>query len=335
MSKRESAARILSATGLGRLLAWMGSWDGLLVFNYHRIGHADGGDGDDALFSATPEAFDAQVRSLAANCDVIGPDDLDGVLTGRRRGRFVQITFDDGYRDNFTTALPVLRRHGVKATFFVTTSFLDGRGASWWDEIAWMVKTSVRPAIAANEFFPQRLPLKGPAAVDSAIRFLLHVYKGLPRGAAPQFLDFLAQATGSGRLPAGGADATWMTWDMVRQVAAAGMAIGGHTVTHPILARLSLEQQEWEIGYCGARLEQELGRPMTLFSYPIGGRNSFDASTHDCLARQGVRYAFSYYGGYQSTRRWHRFDIKRVAIEAALSAESFDSLFTLPQVFAG
>jgi hypothetical protein len=73
MSKRENAARVLSATGLGRLLAWMGSWDGLLVFNYHRIGRPDGGDGDDALFSATPEAFDAQVRSLAASCDVIGP----------------------------------------------------------------------------------------------------------------------------------------------------------------------------------------------------------------------------------------------------------------------
>ncbi|HKB48979.1 MAG TPA: hypothetical protein VKC57_14845, partial [Ktedonobacterales bacterium] len=110
MPKRQHAARILAATGLGRLLAWLGRWDGLLILNYHRIGDAQTAEGDEALFSATPDAFDAQVQSLTASCDVIGPDDLDVVLTARRAGRFVHITFDDGYQDNFTAALPVLRR---------------------------------------------------------------------------------------------------------------------------------------------------------------------------------------------------------------------------------
>ncbi|HEX3697246.1 MAG TPA: polysaccharide deacetylase family protein [Polyangia bacterium] len=333
LSKREHAARILSAPGLGRLMAWLGRWDGLLVLNYHRVGHAAESMGDDALFSATPEAFDAQIQSLVANSDLIGHDDLDSVLEGKRRGRFVHITFDDGYQDNFTEALPVLRRHGVGASFFVTTSFLDDRGASWWDQIAWMVKGSVREAIAPNQFFSERL-LLGEPAQGAAIRFLLQIYKGLPSAAGPSFLEFLADATGSGRCPEGSGDSTWMTWDMVRQAAAAGMGIGGHTVTHPILARLSREEQEWQVGHCGARLEQELGRPMTLFSYPIGGRTSFNADTHAALARSGVQYAFSYYGGYQSTQQWNRYDIKRVAIEAALSPDSFESLFRFPQLFA-
>ncbi len=59
-----------------------------------------------------------------------------------KRGRYGMITFDDGYRDNHATALPILKREGVTATFFVATGFIDAPRLPWWDEIAWMVRTS-------------------------------------------------------------------------------------------------------------------------------------------------------------------------------------------------
>ncbi len=56
------------------------------------------------------------------------------------------VTFDDGYRDNYDLAFPVLKRHGVPGVFFITTGFLDQRRVAWWDDISWMVKTSSRTA---------------------------------------------------------------------------------------------------------------------------------------------------------------------------------------------
>ena len=119
-------------------------WNGLLVLNYHRIGSPNGSLFDHDLWSATQDDFDEQVRLLAANFDVIGLDDLrpalDDLCAGARRSwqsrRFVMITFDDGYRDNFELAFPVLESHGVPGVFFITSGFLDSGRLAWWDEIA-------------------------------------------------------------------------------------------------------------------------------------------------------------------------------------------------------
>src|SRR5215467_11233170 len=116
MSKREQAAHILHASGLGWLLRRLKTWNGVLVINYHRVGKGSNSLFDRGLWSATPEDFDAQVRFLKEHYEIIGADDLDKVAR-TRYGRYVQITFDDGYRDNYEYAYPILKSHGVSATF--------------------------------------------------------------------------------------------------------------------------------------------------------------------------------------------------------------------------
>src|SRR5262245_45583277 len=132
--KRQLAARILGATGLRYVLSRVARWSGVLGLNYHRIGEAGRSVYDRGLWSATADDFDAQVGWLKSHFDIIRPDDLPAALAARR-GRHVLITFDDGYRDNYADAFPVLKRHGVPATFFITTGFIDDARLSWWDEI--------------------------------------------------------------------------------------------------------------------------------------------------------------------------------------------------------
>src|SRR5262249_4972621 len=156
---------------------------------------------------------------------------------------------------------------------------------------------------------PQGPWLANPVVFDDpdrmlAIRSLCGTYRVLPWDQTEAFLDYLAEVTGAGRASVSGASGMWMTWDMVREMKANGMTIGGHTVNHPILARLPGKQQEKEIAECRQRLETELGGSMSCFSYPNGGKESVTEYTRGCLRSQGVEFAFSYYGGFRRFDDW-------------------------------
>ena len=319
-------------TGVGTLLRKAKPWQGVLALAYHRIGDGTNSKFDRGLFSATAEAFDAQVAALKKHCDVIGPSDLkDAVKKGC--GRYGLITFDDGYRDNYEHAFPVLKSHGVPGVFFVSTGFLDDGRMSWWDEIAWMVRSSTCRELPAGEWLPEPVTFDEPER-EAVIRTLLRRYKSLPGDQTAAYVEYLAELTGSGRCPRGAADGMWMTWDMVRQMRAGGMVIGGHTVNHPVLGRLSAERQREEIVRCGGRILAELGEPMRYFSYPVGGPSAFDQHTRAGLDAAGVEVAFSYYGSFGRFPAWDWYDVPRVAVESDTRRGDFDNLLALPQAFA-
>ena len=311
----------------GRLVPWRG----VLGLNYHRIGDGRRSVFDRGLWSATAGDFDQQVRYLKAHFDIIVPGDIPEALRARR-GRHVLITFDDGYLDNYTDALPVLKAHNVKASFFVSTGFIDAPYLPFWDEIAWMIRTSRRSSLDLPDFLPTVLPFDEPER-ENAVRTLLRAYFRLQRDRTTGFLDAIGAATGTGRPPADLPDLRqmWLTWDRVREMLAAGMTIGGHTVNHPIMARLTRAEQMAEVTACGQRMQAELGIPMRTFAYPFGTRDAFNRDSRECLREQGVLTAFSYYGGIRKLGEWDDFDIPRIAVEQHTTLGEFRSLVMFPR----
>ena len=329
--KRAIAIDLLSRCGVVSLLGTAVRWSGVLCLNYHRIGDGDRSPFDRELWSAGAADFDEQVRYLTSHFRVVTPDDLPEVCL-TPHDRYVLITFDDGYRDNYELALPILKRHGAAATFFVTTGVVDHPRPTWWDEIAWMVRTSRRTLVEAGRW------LNGPVMFDEpdrarAVEALVSRYKTLPANATEAYLEAMAAATGTGRGSQGLADGTWMTWDMIRELRAAGMVVGGHSVNHPVLANLAPDDQWREIAGCARRLEDELGEPMRYFSYPVGQPTSFNGQTRACLDRLGVRMAFSYYGGHRRFEDWDRLDVRRIAIERYMDAAWVRATLALPGIF--
>jgi len=156
----------------------------------------------------------------------------------------------------------------------------------------------------------------------------------MPAADHAEYLEYLAGATGSGRFPDGPGATLWMTWEMLREMRSAGMTIGGHTVNHPVLARLPQPAQRDEIVACGRRLAEELGERMRYFSYPVGGMDAFDAGTRACLRDAGVQYAFSYYGGYRTFDDWDDMDVRRIAIESELKPWALRAITSVPWLFA-
>src|SRR3954463_7822197 len=109
-------ARLLEASGAGWVVRKIGGWNGLVVMNYHRVGEASSSPLNQELWSATQDDLDAQIKFFKSHCDVIDEADVADVLK-RDKGRYLQMTFDDGYRDAHDAAFPVLKANGVTATF--------------------------------------------------------------------------------------------------------------------------------------------------------------------------------------------------------------------------
>lgn len=330
-SKRELASQVFVRSGLSSLLRKQRR-QGALVLNYHRIGDPSRSPLDRGLFSATPEAFDWQMAFLKRECQIVTPDDIlhDDRLVD---GNFVAVTFDDGYRDNYELALPILKAHGVTATFFIATGYIDRPRVPWWDEIAWIIRSSSRTHLSPSLTLPVDVTFDPPDR-QAAIDQVLGIYKTLPGEATHQFLDDLAAACGVQRCPEALGRDLWMTWDMIRQMRDAGMVIGGHTVNHPILSHLSPMEQEEEIIGCSRRLQEQLNSPMRFFAYPRGKQDAYNQDTRACLYEAKVELSFTYDGGFNVPGQIDAYDVKRVAVETETHKQGFDALVSLPTVFS-
>lgn len=307
-------------------------FSGVLVFNYHRVADSINLEFDRGLWSTDAQTFRDQVRFCKSHLEMITPDVLPQV-TASGRGRYGMITFDDGYRDNFDIAFPILKAEGVPATFFVTTGFVDSPKIPWWDEIAWMVRMSRRECVRLPGWLPSPVLFDEPDR-EQLVRTLLRKYRSLPPESYERYLDAVAEATKSGRCSGSMGNNLWMTWEMLREMRAAGMVIGGHSVTHPVLATGTYAGQRNEIIGCASRLAEELSEPMRHFSYPVGGPEEFDSITRDCLREANVEYAFSYYGGLNCFNRWDNYNIRRVAIEREITADWFKAIVSMPKLLA-
>jgi peptidoglycan/xylan/chitin deacetylase (PgdA/CDA1 family) len=174
------------------------------------------------------------------------------------------ITFDDGYADNFTNALPLLRKHGLHSTFFISTGFLDG-GRMWNDTLIESVRSTQQESI---ELGALGLGMLATRSVEEKRRAIDKIIPAL-KHREPQARDAAVAAVAE-RCAAALPDDLMLTSAQLRDLRAAGMGIGAHTVSHPILARCDEATARREIADSRAHLESLLGERIGLFAYPNG-----------------------------------------------------------------
>ena len=224
----------------------------------------------DPLFPGDPDAkrFDELCGWLAAWYQVLPLDDaVDRLARGVLPARALAITFDDGYADNHDLAMPILRKHGLCATFFIATGFLDG-GRMWNDTAVAAVRQCSQASLDLSDLGlagVSQLDLSSITARRQSLDRLLNATKYLPPDERAAMVDRVAARAGA-RLPTD----LMLRAEQVRAMADAGMQIGAHTVSHPILARLNDADARGEIAQSKSDLETLLGRRVTLFAYPNG-----------------------------------------------------------------
>jgi peptidoglycan/xylan/chitin deacetylase (PgdA/CDA1 family) len=174
------------------------------------------------------------------------------------------ITFDDGYVDNHDIALPILQNHGLTATFFIATGFLDG-GRMFNDTVIESVRRCSQPGLDLTRIGLGMYDTRTLSAKRQAIPNLLNRVKHLDPIQRLETVSAIAEIAGV-VLP----DNLMMTSPQVKALHQAGMSIGAHTVRHPIVANLAVDEAEREIADSRDHLESLLGERVTLFAYPNG-----------------------------------------------------------------
>ena len=278
---------------LGRTASWLrGAADRvsqarLSILIFHRVLPAA-----DPMFPDLVDAtrFEALVRLLATSFHVMALGKAAAQLAaGSLPAGALAITFDDGYADNAEIALPILQRHGLSATFFVSTGFLDG-GRMFNDSVIECVRLARGEAAELEEFQLGRRSLVTPEARRQLVDDLLAQVKYLGLDEREAFIARLARRLGSAPLP----DDLMMRSAQVVQLHRAGMEIGGHTMRHPILRVLADDAAEAEIAGGREKLQELIDAPVDIFAYPNGRPlQDYDARHVAMVRRLGFRAAVS------------------------------------------
>lgn len=249
--------------GLGLdLLRRRGAGTSVAIFIFHRVL-----DAPDPLGQGDPDRarFRTMLAWLREWFDVLPLREAIERLDSRSLpARAAAITFDDGYADNVDNALPELQAAGVSATFFIASGFLDG-GRMWNDSVIEAIRAAPSGVLDLHAAGLGAFPLRTNSERLNAIRSILYGIKHLPPSERQRRVDAIVQAIGVD-LP----DDLMMTSAQVRQLHAAGMTIGGHTVSHPILASTADDAARAEICRGKEQLEGIIGESLQFFAYPNG-----------------------------------------------------------------
>ena len=245
----------------------------VLTLLYHRVRTYDK---DVQLLSVTPEYFTTQMDWLKENYKIIRFDED----WSRIEGDAVCITFDDGYRDNFLTAAPILKRRQIPAIVFVATANIDTKREMWWDELE-------RNLLADKEYkaefclFDEMFGCSWNVENSERREDLYHTMHWLMRQVEVRHRkDWLRQLQEwNGYTENGREENVCVRTADLKTIDASTLQIGAHTVNHPVLARLTGQEQKREIEESKRYLETVLQQPVLTFSYPFGGISDYNADT--------------------------------------------------------
>ena len=284
-----------------------------LVLLYHRISD----------LASDPQRLAVSPANFAQHLDVLRehytPLSLSDVIERTRAGmspeRAVALTFDDGYADNLERAKPALESHGVSATVFLTAAYIGGDREFWWDELERLLLTPGRltsplrlrignvtrewdlgdssdtcadAAARHSDWNVERRD--NPTARHRVYRDLCGILRTLSCSERDIALGDLLNAAGR----VSGARTTHRVLgaeDVLRLTHNGVVDVGVHSVSHPVLARLSPAAQEDEIAGGKASIEALTGRPVCSFAYPFGTSSDYTRATVGLVRKAGFAVA--------------------------------------------
>lgn len=263
-----------------------------LILNYHRFCEREDG------VRVSARAFAEQLEYLSAHYTLVPLSQMAMSLAGSRPipARMAAITIDDGYHDAYDIAFPLLRKHRAPATVFVVSDFVEGRIWLWTDKARYLIaRTSGQPRTITIEERALDVDLSSDAGRLAAAVKINTALKVLSEEARDAAIHRLAGELNVFLPDQPPVEFSSISWQQAREMAANGVEIGSHTVTHPILPGLSDERLRQELHQSKACIEAKLGRKAETFCYPNG---NYDLWTRREAERAGYSCAVTTEAGW-------------------------------------
>lgn len=285
---KSRAVRAAGPLGLYRL-SWMLSHARPRVFMYHRFA------AHDSAHRLGQRTLREQVKLLKRRFRIVTMGELAECLRNEPEtaAGLAVITVDDGYRDFYEYAWPVLQEARVSATFFPVTGFVDRELWLWPDLVQYGLDHSPRRMISGEEvrLAGGRFELDDPASQRLAWQGLIDLAIDLPDAEKWSFLGSLLESLGLQWPEAIPDEYAPVSWDELRQMSGDGIEIGAHTYSHCRLPCVSEQQLEIELAGARARLESEIQRPVVSLCYPNGSPHDYDARVMEAAKQAGYKSA--------------------------------------------
>lgn len=313
---------------LGRMLGldeirWHSCPNGLYSVNFHRIGSMQETEFDPCVYSCTAVELDRHIKFFKQHFEVIDLKTLSELIKERTKltSKFMCLTFDDGYIDNFSNALPILKSNNVNATFFIATGLIGSTIVPWWDKIAYLIKYHQPKNLKLDAWKDEVVYLDSQ---EQFIRSVLHAVKSckLPAQAQIELLEqkLLHQ---NGYPPP-----EFMDWHHLNALLRSGMEIGAHSHNHDILTKLSEDELSYELNHSKMLLETQLKNRISAFSYPVGNKSTYNKQVIDELKSTGYDLAFNFQPGINTSPCNTPYDLHRFPIAPGMTEEDIKRMFS-------
>jgi peptidoglycan/xylan/chitin deacetylase (PgdA/CDA1 family) len=294
------------------------------ILCYHRIG-----SGGVPLYSGLPPAiFEAQIRFLRKHYRIVSIDELyAGLRNPASFEQSVTITFDDGYRDLYTQAFPILQKYKIPATIYLTVDAIESGYAAWYDRIFVALQSFPGNQLDVMLERPRAFQLDSFAARINAGVEIIGYLRTVSNERRLQWCASFEEA-----VPVSSDELAncMLTWEQVKTMHQGGISFGSHTMTHPVFSRVPLPEMERELRNSKELIESKIGSPVRDFAYPFGRPADCDAGGGSLLAQCGYQTAVTTNEGV-NTPSTYPYGLRRTQIGEERSLAMF--VLMLNQLF--
>ena len=290
------------------------------ILRYHSVTDSQENDYVSPNIAIPIDAFEVQIRYFSKKYNIISMDKVAECYYNRQAfpKRAVVITFDDGYRDNYT-AYQILKKYGVSGTFYVVAACVDRRETLWLFEVINLIKNTTRSFVTLDiPNHSAKLPIRNEKEKSITIRTITTLIKSNDRvfreALRKQLRDQLSDVVGLGKRAA----QIMLTWEQLQEMSRDGMIIGGHTMTHLNLPNADPEDARKEIIHCKKLIEEKIKCPVSHFSYPNGGKYEYyNQNISEMVTSAGYTTATTSNNGLAKISQ-HMMELSRIRVTPKL-----------------
>ena len=307
-------------TGIKKSLYHLGYFDlirkmfkkHIYILMYHRFSEQK------EPFKIPVTEFEEQILFLKKKFTFIPLAHLSEIMDGEREDcpdNAIVLTIDDGYLDNYAFAYPVLRKHHIPATIFLTTDFVECKHWIWSNRLAYILKNSRKgmftfPLWNEEKSFSVESFQNWHETQMTIFRYCRQLDNkdkdNLLEDLAKRLLVKVPEESVDDFLP--------LTWDQINEMCRSGIDFGSHTRTHPILSRVDEKTLQDEIGHSKTIIENKIQQTISGFCYPYGKGREISVKAIQAVRSCGYKSAVTTISGYNSLEHEDPFLLRRVSV---------------------